>query len=60
VVVALVVTIAWFIVTQLAVWLYARSEGGVLAPLDYLLEVFGPVVPLTAIASILAAWWSAR
>src|SRR5262249_27684465 len=40
VVIALVVTIAWFVVTQIAVWLFARSEGGVLAPVDYLLETF--------------------
>ena len=27
---------------------------------DYLLQVYGPVVPLTLIAAVLAAWWSAR
>jgi hypothetical protein len=58
--VALVVTLAWFLVSQAATWLYARNEGGVLAPIDYLLQTFGPVVPLVAIASVLAAWWSAR
>lgn len=58
--VALVVTLAWFLAGQLATWIYARNEGGVLGPLDYLLQTFGPVVPLVAIASVLAAWWSAR
>jgi len=60
VVVALLVTLAWFAVAQIGTWLYARSEGGVLPILDYLLQAFGPVVPLTAIAAVLAAWWSAR
>ena len=53
VVVALLVTIAWFVVAQVATWLYARNEGGVLPIVDYLLQTFGPVVPLVAIASIL-------
>lgn len=57
---ALVVTLAWFVASQAATWLYARNEGGVLGPLDYLLQTFGPVVPLVAIASVVAAWWSAR
>jgi hypothetical protein len=60
VVVALVVTLAWFVVAQFAVWIYARNEGGVLPIVEYLLDAFGPVVPLVAIASVLAAWWSAR
>jgi hypothetical protein len=58
--VALVVTLGWFVMSQLATWIYARNEGGVLGPIDYLLQTFGPVVPLVAIASVLAAWWSAR
>lgn len=60
IVVALVITIAWFVVTNVAVWLYAQSEGGVLPIVDYLLETFGPVVPLGGVAAVLAAWWSAR
>jgi hypothetical protein len=58
--VALVVTLAWFVASETATWLYARNEGGVLGPIDYLLQTFGPVVPLVAITSVLAAWWSAR
>jgi hypothetical protein len=58
--VALGVTLGWFAATQVVTWLYARGEGGVLPILDYLLQTFGPIVPLVAIASILAAWWSAR
>jgi hypothetical protein len=60
IVVALLITLIWFVAAQLATWLYARNEGGVLSILDYLLQTFGPVVPLVAIASVLAAWWSAR
>ncbi len=60
VLVALVVTLAWFVLAQVTTWAYARSEGGVLPILDYVLDAFGPVVPLVAIASVLSAWWSAR
>jgi hypothetical protein len=41
-------------------WLYARAEGGVLPPFEYLWEVFGVLVPLQLVASGLAAWISAR
>ena len=57
---ALVVTLLWFAVAQVAAWIYARNEGGVLPILDYLIAVYGPIVPLVAISSVLAAWWSAR
>ena len=60
VVIALLVTLGWFVVSQFAIWAYARSEGGDLAPLDYLFQAFGPVVPLVLVAAVLAAWWSAR
>jgi hypothetical protein len=45
---------------QLGLWLYARTEGGVLAPLDYLWEVYGILVPLEFAAAAAAAWLSAR
>ena len=35
-------------------------EGGVLAPLDYLAEVYGPLVPLQIVAAAVAAWVGAR
>lgn len=60
IVIALVITLAWFAGAQVSTWLYARGEGGVLPLLEYLGQVFGPIVPLVAIASVLAAWWSAR
>jgi hypothetical protein len=45
---------------QLGLWQYARTEGGVLAPVDYLAEVFGPLVPLEFGAAALLAWLAAR
>lgn len=45
---------------QLGLWLYARTEGGVLGPLDYLGETFGPLVPLELVAAALASWLAAR
>jgi hypothetical protein len=58
--VAVAIALAWFVLAHVAVWLYARNEGGVLPILDYLLETFGLIVPLSGIAAVLAAWWSAR
>jgi hypothetical protein len=45
---------------QVAIWLYARSEGGVLALPDYLAQTFGWLVPAQLIVAAAAAWWSAR
>jgi hypothetical protein len=45
---------------QLGLWLYARSEGGVLGPLDYLAETFGFLVPLEFLVAWVVAWATAR
>jgi hypothetical protein len=45
---------------QLLLWLYARTEGGVLPIGDYLAETFGVLVPVQAVAAGLAAWITAR
>jgi hypothetical protein len=45
---------------QLGLWLYARSEGGVLEPIDYLAETFGLLVPLELLLAAGVAWWRAR
>jgi hypothetical protein len=45
---------------QLGLWAYARSEGGVLGPVDYLAEVFGLLVPLELIVAWLVAWVTSR
>ncbi|HYX12232.1 MAG TPA: hypothetical protein VE817_09625 [Candidatus Acidoferrum sp.] len=41
---AAIVALAAIAVGFLAIWLFGRLEGGVLGPIDYLLEVEGPVV----------------
>ena len=38
-------------------WIVARSEGGTLGLVDYLLATFGPFVPAEAVVAALAAWW---
>jgi hypothetical protein len=41
-------------------WLYGRYEGGVLGPLDYVVQVFGPLALLLAAVAAVAAWWGSR
>jgi len=48
------------VIGQLGLWLYGRTEGGVLGPLDYLAETFGVLVPLELVAASIAAWLTAR
>lgn len=45
---------------QAGLWAYARSEGGVLGPVDYLAEVFGLLVPLEVAVAWLVSWASSR
>jgi hypothetical protein len=45
---------------QIGLWLYARTEGGVLSLPDYLAQVFGGLVPLAFLVAIATAWWRAR
>jgi hypothetical protein len=45
---------------QVGLWVYARSEGGVLGPLDYLGETFGLLVPLQLVIAWVSAWATAR
>jgi hypothetical protein len=56
-VLALVLTLAAIVGAGVVTWLYARSEGGTLGLLDYLLTTFGPFVPgELIIGSVTAAW----
>jgi hypothetical protein len=57
---ATALALAAIALAQLLLWVYARSEGGVLAPLDYLWEVYGGLVPLEFVAASIAAWIAAR
>ena len=45
---------------QAGLWLFARAEGGVLAPIDYLAQTFGPLVPVEVLLAAVVAWWRAR
>jgi hypothetical protein len=45
---------------QVGLWLFARSEGGVLPLIDYLGQTFGPLVPLELLLAAGVAWWRAR
>ncbi|MDO8484168.1 MAG: hypothetical protein Q7S35_04415 [Candidatus Limnocylindrales bacterium] len=57
---ALALALLSVVLGQLGLWLYARTEGGVLGPLDYLAETFGLLVPLELLAAWIVAWATAR
>jgi hypothetical protein len=57
--VAVAVALAAVAGAEVVVWQLALSEGGVLGFAPYLLDTFGPIVPLTAIAALAAAAWRA-
>jgi hypothetical protein len=57
---ALVLVTAAVTLGQIGLWLYARSEGGVLGPFDYLAETFGLLVPLQLVIAWITAAASAR
>lgn len=52
--------IASVVLGQAGLWLYALAEGGVLDPIDYLAQTFGPLVPLQFLAAWILAWAAAR
>lgn len=60
IVIALGLAIGSVALGQSGLWQYARTEGGVLALLDYLGEVFGPLVPLQFASAATVAWLAAR
>jgi hypothetical protein len=45
---------------QLGIWQYGRAEGGVLPLIDYLAEVFGPLVVVEFVVGAVVAWAVAR
>lgn len=57
---ALALTIGAIAVAGAATWLYARSEGGTLDLVDYLLTTFGPFVPGELVIGSVAAAWGAN
>jgi hypothetical protein len=60
VVLALVLAIGATAIGQLGLWQYALTEGGVLPLLDFLEQVYGPVVLLEFAAAAVVAWLAAR
>ncbi len=60
VVLAVVIALVAIVFAQIGLWQYALREGGVLPLVDYLGEVFGPLVPIEAVAAVVVAWIAAR
>jgi hypothetical protein len=58
--IAVAIALAAVALGQIGLWLYARTEGGVLPLPEYLLQVFGVLVLAQAVAAALAAWLTAR
>ena len=57
---ALVLAIAAVVLGQIGLWQYGRTEGGVLPLVDYLGQVYGPLVPLQVATAAVLAWLAAR
>jgi hypothetical protein len=60
IVIAVALAVAAVVVAQLGLWQYGLTEGGVLPLVDYLSEVYGPLVPLEIAAAAALAWLAAR
>jgi hypothetical protein len=60
VVIALGLSLGSVALGQLGLWQYGRTLGGVLGPLDYLGEVYGPLVLVEFVAAGVIAWLAAR
>lgn len=58
--IAVALAVAAVLAGQLGLWQYARIEGGVLPPIDYLAEVFGALVPAQFVVAVVGAWLAAR
>jgi len=54
------IAVGGVVLGQVGLWLYARTEGGVLALPDYLGQTFGLLVPIQVALALAIAWWSAR
>jgi hypothetical protein len=60
VVIAVGLAVAAVVLAQLGLWQYGLTEGGVLSFIDYLSEVYGPLVPVEIAAAAALAWLAAR
>lgn len=59
-VVATSLAVGGVLLGQLGLWLFARSEGGVLGLVDYLGQTFGWLVPAQLLVAAIVAWLTAR
>lgn len=57
---ALLLALGSVVLGQVGVWTFARMQGGVLGPIDYLGETFGLLVPLQLLGAAITAWFAAR
>jgi hypothetical protein len=57
---ALALTTLAVVLGQLGLWLFARYEGGVLGPIDYLAETFGALVLVQLVIAWIVAAATAR
>jgi len=60
IVLAVALTLASVALGQLGIWRYALTEGGVLPLIDYMGEVFGPLVVVEFVVGAVVAWLAAR
>ncbi len=60
IVVAVGLSVAAVVVAQLGLWQYGLTEGGVLPLIEFLSEVYGPLVPLEIVVAAAFAWLAAR
>lgn len=58
--IAALLAVASVLLAQVGLWLFARSQGGALGPIDYLVQARGVVVPLEVAIAVLLAWRTAR
>jgi hypothetical protein len=58
--IALALSVGAVVVAQLGLWQNARVEGGVLSPLEYLWDVYGPLVPIELVVAAFVAWLASR
>ena len=57
---AVVIALLGILLGQVGIWLYARSEGGVLGLLDYLGQAFGWLVVAQLVVGAGVAWLTSR
>jgi len=56
---AIVIVLGAVLVADVATWLYAQSQGGVLGFFDFLWTTYGPFVPAVPVVAVLGAAWGA-